>query len=479
MSSVSTIFAHKYSNFCIRSIPNCIDGLKPSNRKILYGAFKRNLTSEIKVAQLAGYISEVSSYHHGEVSLQGAIIKMAQDYTGSNNVNLLEPIGQFGTRLLGGNDHASPRYIFTKLSPLARLIFPKDDDILLNYLEDDGRSIEPSNYCPIIPLLLVNGAQGIGSGWSTSIPSYCPLKVCAHIRAKLDEYDEPGKVISIAPLEPYVRGFKGEILSREDGQGFITRGLAKRVSKTMVEITELPVGMWTGKYKNYLMKKQAKGKISSFSENHTTTDVSFKIRMSASMLEKAEKYDLVKSFGLENNILTTNMHAFDSAKVIKKYQSVENILDDYFPVRLNLYQQRKKLSLNFLEYKNSLLSNKATFIEMVADGKLDFVLGSVKTKQYTLDKLRQYGFDELSVLKKKQDIYLSINESISSLEEYDYLLNMPLSSFTAEKVARLQVEASEAQRELMELQSMTITNLWRKDLDKLEDFLNSNWVKSE
>lgn len=155
-----------------RSIPSMVDGCKPGHRKILFACFKRNLTHEIKVAQFAGYVSEHAAYHHGEQSLCSTIVNMAQNYVGSNNLPLLEPLGQFGTRLQGGKDSASPRYIFTKLSPLTRAIYHPADDDLLKYLNDDGQSIEPEWYMPIIPMVLLNGSEGIGTGWSTSIPNY-------------------------------------------------------------------------------------------------------------------------------------------------------------------------------------------------------------------------------------------------------------------------------------------------------------------
>jgi DNA topoisomerase-2 len=135
-----------------RSIPHIMDGFKPSQRKVLFSCFKRKLKAEIKVAQLAGYISEHSAYHHGEASLTGTIIGMAQNFVGSNNVNLLTPSGQFGTRRMGGKDAASPRYVFTKLENIARKIFHPDDDPLLNYLNDDGLTIEPDFYMPVIPM---------------------------------------------------------------------------------------------------------------------------------------------------------------------------------------------------------------------------------------------------------------------------------------------------------------------------------------
>ncbi|KAJ1559192.1 DNA topoisomerase 2, partial [Cladochytrium tenue] len=172
---------------CMRSIPSVVDGMKPGHRKILFSCFKRHLKSEIKVAlcfllsqqlillpkvaQLGGYVGEHSAYHHGEQSLFSTIVGMAQNFVGSNNLNILEPRGQFGTRLQGGKDAASARYIFTALNPLARVVFHPEDDALLDYLNDDGQDIEPK-YMPILPMILVNGSDGIGTGWSTSVPNY-------------------------------------------------------------------------------------------------------------------------------------------------------------------------------------------------------------------------------------------------------------------------------------------------------------------
>jgi len=170
-----------------------MDGLKPGQRKILFSCLKRNLKNEIKVAQLAGYISEHAAYHHGETSLIGTIINMAQNFVGSNNINLLHPVGQFGTRNQGGKDAASARYIFTKLSNITRTIFHPDDDLVLNWLNDDGTWIEPETYYPIIPLTLINGAEGIGTGWSTSIPNYNPLDVINNLRRMLQN-QEPGMI---------------------------------------------------------------------------------------------------------------------------------------------------------------------------------------------------------------------------------------------------------------------------------------------
>jgi len=192
-----------------RSIPSLLDGLKPGQRKIMFSVFKRKLRNDIKVAQLAGYVSEHSAYHHGEASLMSTIVGLAQNYCGSNNINLLVPSGQFGTRLLGGKDHASPRYIFTRLQQITRILFPECDDQLLDFNLEDGQVIEPEVYLPIIPLVLVNGADGIGTGWSTNVPNFNPRDVVENLRCMLA--DTP-----TVPMHPWFSGFKGGIELQPD-----------------------------------------------------------------------------------------------------------------------------------------------------------------------------------------------------------------------------------------------------------------------
>jgi DNA topoisomerase II len=235
----------------VRSIPNAIDGLKPAQRKVLFSCFKRNLKADIKVAQLAGYVSEHSSYHHGEASLTSTIVGMAQTYVGSNNINLLVPSGQFGTRLMGGKDAASPRYIFTRLAPIARAIFHPDDDALLEYLDDDGQSIEPTFYVPIIPMALVNGAEGIGTGWSTSIPNYSPRKIISALRARIR-----GQALPTDAFVPWYRGFRGTINAKDASSTstqYIVTGVASTNAKDTLTVTELPIGRWTQDYKQMLI----------------------------------------------------------------------------------------------------------------------------------------------------------------------------------------------------------------------------------
>ncbi len=317
-----------------RSIANFMDGLKPSQRKVLFSCFKRNLKQEIKVAQLAGYVSEHSAYHHGEASLTQTIIGMAQNFVGSNNINLLSPCGQFGTRLMGGKDAASPRYVFTKLEEITRLIFHPDDDALLEYLDEDGQSIEPTFYAPVIPMALVNGSEGIGTGWSSSIPNYNPRDIISNLR-KMIEGEEPEE------MTPWYRGFVGTIQNKE-GKGnntFTVLGNLDQIDEQTIQISELPVGKWTTDYKQFLESaligntaNNAANKedgavnvtpfVKDFKENHTDTTVLFTVSCPVEKMEEIanEKGGFVKKFKLESSISATNMHLFDLNGQIRKYE---------------------------------------------------------------------------------------------------------------------------------------------------------------
>merc|ERR1719193_1696469 len=269
-----------------RSIPSLVDGFKPGQRKVMYTCLKENLSKkEIKVAQLAGKVAEKSAYHHGEVSLMGTIIGLAHNFIGSNNINLLQPIGQFGTRLSGGKDSASPRYIFTQMSPLARHIFHENDEPLLKNNYDDNLKIEPEWYIPIIPMVLVNGADGIGTGWMTKMPNFNPREIVANIR-RLIRGDE------LKVMKPWFKGFKGTIEPLDD-QRFVVNGEIATLSDTKLEITELPVRTWTSAYKEMLEtmlqgNEKTPSLMQDYKDYNTDKTVKFIISMTADNLRKVE-----------------------------------------------------------------------------------------------------------------------------------------------------------------------------------------------
>lgn len=408
-----------------RSIPSMVDGLKPSQRKVLYSAFKRNMTKDIKVAQFSGFVSETSAYHHGEVSLQGTIVNMAQDFVGSNNINFLVPSGQFGSRLMGGKDSASARYIFTRLSPETRRIFLPDDDNLLKYLDDDGDQIEPEYYVPTIPTLLVNGSTGIGTGFSTNIPSFNPKDIINNVKRM---------IAGEAPLEmtPWYRGFQGTIEETAPGV-YVSKGKYVVNGKT-VTISELPVGTWTNDYKEFLEGLLEKKILADFREKHTEKNVLFELDFTG-----APDVDGLK---LDTTIRTSNMHAFDAMGKVRKYDSPLDILKEWFDVRKEFYTKRKKYLLKDLANRSIIAENKYRFIKMINDDEL--IVSKKSEKELTA---------ELKILQ-----FHKVDGSFS------YLTGMKISSLTIERALDLEKEAKKLHEEVVVLKGTSETSMWLNDI---------------
>ncbi|THU89449.1 type II DNA topoisomerase [Dendrothele bispora CBS 962.96] len=464
----------------VRSIPSVADGLKPGQRKVIWACFKRKLKKEIKVAQLVGYVSEHAAYHHGEASLLQTIVNLAQDFVGSNNINLLSPNGQYGTRDQGGKDHASPRYIHTLPTPLARTIFVTSDDALLNSQTEENKVIEPEWYMPVVPMVLVNGAEGIGTGWSTNIPCYNPIDIVANIRRLMNDEE-------VAPMHPWWRGFKGEIklVSRNKYDVF---GAIEKVDDSTVRITELPIHRWTQGYKAELEAmmtgENKESSIKNYQEHHANEDVNFLIQMDPKELIKAEEKGLLEYFKLSSKINTTNMIAFDFDGKIKRYDSPEAMLEDFYPMRLTYYQKRKDYLANELQTVFERLSEQARFVQMIIERKLSV---SGRKKADIVVDLKAHKFRPFPKKKKKKGP-VEDEEAEQELEEvqeeedqtgtttdYDYLLSMPIWNLTKEKIDKLRQQAADQEAQLLVMLKKTPKEMWNEDLEK---FLEE-WAKAE
>jgi DNA topoisomerase-2 len=442
----------------MRSIPNLCDGFKPSQRKILHFLLKKNSNETIKVAQLSGYVAAETEYHHGEASLQGAIINMNQDFVGSNNINLLFPDGNFGTRYLGGKDAASPRYIFTKLNDITKLLFHKDDLPLFNYINEEGTFIEPDWFLPIIPMILVNGCTGIGTGFSTHVPTFNPKDIISNLLLLLDGKDT-------FDIHPWFKGFNGSVIQNSDKPGYYTsKGKWSKISDTQIKITELPIGTWVTNYKEFTesliesnIKKgeqNTKRKFVLKDAQNKTRDENSDICFILDFKSKSDLSTLIDSGSLEKELKLekpfniNNMYLFDKDLKIKKYNSPIHILSEFFHLRLSFYTKRKIYITQKLNDELIILQNKSRFINEYINKQLDI---NNKSKIAISDLLSLKLFHQCNDLDGP----------------FDYLLRMPIYSLTLERILDINKQCLLKQQALDFITSQSNKDLWKSDLSNL------------
>jgi DNA topoisomerase-2 len=509
-----------------RAIPSVVDGLKTSQRKILFAAFKRSLTREVKVAQFVGYISEHTAYRHGESSLCTTLINMAQTFVGSNNVNLFLPLGQFGTRHQGGKDAASPRYIFTTLSPVTRPLFPAVDDPILTYGEDDGIRIEPKWYLPVIPMVLVNGSAGIGTGWSSVIPNYSPYTLI-DLMYKLLQFHEDHLVARgrsprahdagiddhlqladyfrahVPDLQPWYRFFTGTITPHGSSR-FQTKGVIELLPNgTSIHIRELALYTWNDSYKQVLEELLVAGDILEFKEHHTDTEVSYVVDMHPDTLTKWHG-KMYKNFKLVQNVNTSNMVLFTAAGTLKLYATALDIAIDFYMTRFPGYIQRKTHLVALKRAEEIKLTNKVRFISSVCQLLPGDVLhihnrsvadieAQLDAKKYTRirDSTKSTcGTTETTMVHVAGDVDAddendddddeilpentaaasasagpAVRTSSKNTPTFDYLLNMSMRSVSKDRIATLTKELDTIRTERAELEAQTPHRMWRLDLD--------------
>lgn len=425
----------------IRSIPSVCDGLKPSQRKVLYTLFKKNYKKEIKVAQLGASVSETTSYHHGEASLYGTIINMAQDYTGSNNINLLKPNGQFGSRLTSsGKDAASPRYIFTELNEITKNIFCAEDFNVLNHQQDDGIEIEPVYYVPILPMVLINGAQGIGTGYSTNIPCYNPKDIIKNIKLYLQNKE-------LNELVPWYKGYKGKVI-KDENDNFTMNGNYSMHNDNSLKITEIPIGIGIDDYKEFLEKLISNNnyEIVDYTNNSTEVDIDFTLKFNnKNALNDFLGLDVLKILKLTKNISTKNFHLLNENGTITKYKNAEEILKYFMNIRLKYNDKRKEYLINTYSNELSILENKIRFLKAIMNSEIVIY----KKSKEEIEKIlfsQKYSKNENSYL---------------------YLISMPIYSFTKEKLEDLNKKYTNVKDKLTEIKSKDNKQMLLEDITLL------------
>lgn len=422
----------------IRSIPQLIDGLKPTQRKILYAAFKKlgvNKKDEMKLAQFAAYTAEHTHYNHGEAGISGTAINMAQDFVGANNINLLMPSGEFGSRQ-NPNAAASPRYIFTYLNSITKKIFREEDNIILNYLDEDGYGIEPEYYYPIIPLVLMNGASGIGTGWSTDIPKYSPEALIEVIKRKVKKIDLKYKI------NPWYKDFLGDIDFNQEKNCYVTKGVFEKTKKGVI-ITELPIESWTENYIKFLDKLCDDKIIKDYVDN--STDLNIKIEVIFFPETKWTNEVIEAKLKLSTNLSMNNMHTFIDKKIIK-WNSSEDMLNNWFQMRYEKYGERKQKQIGYLTSQLNKQLFIQAFIEFIIKG--DLIINK-KTKDQIIKQLENMEFDKYE-------------------DSYDYLLNVPVYWFSKEKLESIKEDIANKKQNLKDYKNLDPGDIWINELEDLK-----------
>jgi DNA topoisomerase-2 len=437
---VAELFAGPVREFSIynnkRMIPSVVDGFKPSQRKVIYGTLKKSPSIDhdkgIKVAQLANYIAEITDYHHGEGSLSGAIIGMAQNFPGSNNLNYLKPIGQFGSRL--SPQAGADRYIFTDLMPIFRKIFPKDDDLILVSEEEDGEQVEPRFYLPILPNVLINGSDGMATGHATYILQYNPEDLKKYILNVLKGKKQNVKLV------PWWRGYHGTV-SRNDATGQVTiTGKLEKVNSTTIKITELPISVWEDEYKSFLLDLEEKGVIKSFKSDSSEAGWDWTITVPREIGYRDEE-ELYKLFKLTSR-QTENFTVWLPTGKLKNFSSAEALCDYFIEFRLSKYEERRLAKIKELTADLTELNERLRFVKYYI-ANADKV--AKKTKAELTALLTEEGFTMI-----------------------DKLLEIKIYNLTKDQIEKLEAEIAETQKKLDHYNNTTAKDLYVADLEALD-----------
>jgi DNA topoisomerase-2 len=437
-------------------------------RKILWVSSKNDATDEseipVYVSQLSGKVSFEANYRHGEKSLHEAIVGMAQGFVGSNNIPLLTPYGNFGSHAMNGSDAASPHYISVKLEPITRKIFVREDDALLKYLTDGNASIEPAFYCPVIPMILVNGTSGAGGvGWHSSVPRFDPRDVIANCRRWM-----PGENhAKLEEMKPSYSGFKGRIEKTNVEGEWLMSGYAE-VDGLLIRIMEIPVGMSAEdlyKRVNSLPKDNKSDGNPPIHTIRTVNNVYFQIKVT----EKQKEYivqqgGIDKFFGLTKIIRCRQMVLFGPQGKLKVYDCITDVFEDFGNVRLQMYSDRKASILSSLRRRFNQLANEIRFIndsfaEEFRNLPLEELLKALEEKGYM--KIPENGEDSDAKGRNLTTLY----------RDYEHLVAMSTHGVTGEQRSAAEKERLEIKKKMEAMKKKSPPGMWVEDLDAVEKAL--------
>ena len=439
---VSEFYKQEFVDFAsystIRMIGSAIDGMKNVHRKIINTVIDKNIKTEIKVSQLNSKVAEYTEYLHGDSS--STISGMAQNFAGTNNVPLLAAEGNFGNRFK--NEPSAPRYIFTYGLPILFDLINSDDNEILDKQFFEGTQIEPRFYVPELPLLLINGSNGIASGFKQTLLPRNPSDILKYLRGFLS-----GKIkTKVFDDKPWFNGFNGTVEHGENSRQWKIKGVFERTNTSTVTITEIPVGIELPKYIEVLNELREANKIKSFKDMSDKNTFKFVIKFERVVLEPLTDDDLMEMLKLIKTETEVYV-AIDENMKVKTFESVGEIFLYYIEVKAKYLKKRKEYIIKKLDDEIQLDNSKYHFIKMIVDDKL---------------VVNKRSADDISKDLDKVEHIIKVNDS------YSYLLNMSIGSLTKEKLDSLSNSIITKKEEMKTIKSKTINEIWLEDISKLK-----------
>lgn len=442
---ITNFFNEDFSSFAtysaFRGIAHFVDGQKPSSRKVLCAI--KNVKEKTKVASLASRIVDTLEYIHGAVSLEGVISGMAQNFPGSNNINLLEPKGDFGSVCI--QKAGASRYIYVNKEKIYNDIFVSSDEPILIGQEFEGTKIEPKFYVPVIPIILVNGAEGIGTGFAQKILPRNHKEIIKKIKAQLAGKQDNTSFV------PYFNGFSGTIKHIE-GSSYEIYGKFERTNSTTITVTELPITYDLEKYTNILAKLEEEKVILDYTDKSEPKDNKFlfEIKVPREFTKKDDDYIFDKLKLIKK--ISENYTCIGVNNEIVEFNSAEEILQSYIKVRLEYYEKRKEYLTNKIKEELLIAGSKFYFVKSILEDKIKVFKQSKESINQQIKSSNVFPFYEVE-------------------DGFDYLLRMPIHSFTEETINDLKETIQKKKQELEIIKNIGIETMWLDDLKELEKSL--------
>ena len=489
--------------FMKRKLKSAVDGLLPVQRKALAGArrmFKK--VSKAKVYQLTGDVAKNMHYQHGDTSMNGTIIKMAQNFTGSNNIPIFIPISNgFGDRVQGRGKSASPRYIDTKYNSKAMdLIFPSIDDYMLPHVFEDGQQAEPEYYVPIVPYAILETTTTTGVGWKIGVWARDYHVVMKHLRNMI-KYNYPEKINNSIIGAPY--GFLGKVWITKKMEVIIGKTETSKIaeiclgqysvdySKEIITVSELPLKIWSQKFKGALLGIDDKGKtedkdgkpypckefVDDVIDNTGNNQNKIIIKLKTGSLEKINQMyqDIETSLSpIESYLgiyqfLTADLNMISLDGCVKEFTKYEEVMEYWFLIRKDLYIKRLERLIILLELKIVYHEELLRFINMDENKEINIDKKNKDERNKILKQNKFVEFNKTNLLTPKYIKTEELKDHILTYgASYQYIYAITKSMTDIDEIEKLENNINEMKKELEELKFKTWKDVWLSELDKLD-----------